>query len=266
MTEKYINRHLIYVDSHTKKANETHNNFTITANIPKEVDTVCVLRATIKKSYYLVQDGQNIFTLKEGSVNKQITVPIGNYSASSFRLVLEGLLNSNSPTSWAYTVTLPNTAVAASTGKFTYNCVGGNPSFIFTVYLYEQFGFDKNTTNDFINNTLTSANVVSFQLQDVLRIHSNIVNDSNNDILQEVSAISNDFGSLKYECSDIEANSKPFSIKTNTFSFKILDEEEQPINLSLNVLITLLFYRKNTTADQANKITLDWIKYQMLKK
>ena len=62
MSTKYINSQIVYIDSHDKLPNETHSDFSITINLNnKEVDTVCVLRAVIKKSYYLVNNGQNTF-------------------------------------------------------------------------------------------------------------------------------------------------------------------------------------------------------------
>lgn len=267
MSDPYLNKQIVYIDSHNKQSGETYSDFTQVINLDKEVDQVCVLRAVIKKSYYLVQSGQNTFTLQEGSSTATITVPEGNYSASSFRLVLTGLLNGATMNGWTYSIALPNPATEASTGKYTFSCSGGNPSFIFTTYMYEQCGFEMNSTNTFTSNTLTSTTLVNFQLKDTLRIHSNIVTDSNTDILQEVTASSNsDFSSIRYECLDIQANSKPFNIKTNTFRFRVLDEDERVVNLSSNILLTLLFYRKNTVVDQANKLSIDFTKYQMLLK
>ena len=265
MSDTFLNKYLVYIDSHDKQANEQHNDFSITVNIPKDVDQVCVLRSTIKKSYYLVQESQNTFTLNEGLTNTIIQIPIGNYSASSFRSVLESLLNTNSPNNWTYKVVYPNSSNSPSTGKYTFVCIEANPKFIFQKYLYEMFGFERDSTNEFISNQLTSKNIINFQLKDVLRIHSNIVNQDNN-ILQELSAIANDFSSIRYECNDILANSKNFNIKTNIFKFNILDEDANSINLSLNVLITLLFYKKNTLQDQANKLYLEYTKIQLLKK
>ena len=43
MSDTFLNKYLVYIDSHDKQANEQHNNFSITVNIPKDVDQVCVL-------------------------------------------------------------------------------------------------------------------------------------------------------------------------------------------------------------------------------
>ena len=269
MSDKYINKTIKYIDSHNKQPNETHSNFSQVINIDKDVDTVVMLRCVIKKSYYLIQQGQNTFTLKEGSNTITIKFEEGNYSASSFKNILQQFLNLYSPNGFTYAVSLPNQLTEPSTGKYSFFVTGNGsiqPEFIFTEYLYEMFGFESNSTNSFINNSLKSKNIVNFQLKDTLRIHSNIVTDLSDNILQEVtSSTTGDFSSIRYKCLDIEAHSKPFNIKINTFKFKVLDEDGLPINLSLNVLFTLMFYKKNSLTDIANKTNIDYIKFQLLK-
>lgn len=268
MSLKYLNSQQIFIDSHNRESG-THADFTITVNLTnKEVDSVCLQRCTIKKTYYLIPEGRNTFTLKEGLQTAIISCPIGNYSATSFRTILQTLLNTNSPNGWIYTITLPNPAIQPSTGKYQYNVTGNGgiqPSFIFTTYLYEQFGFEENTTNTFENDTMTSVNVINFQNKDLLRIHSNIVTDLPNNVLQEVSGSSTpDFSSIKYECLDIEANTKPFNIKTNIFRFSILDEDNLAIDISLNVLYTLFFYKRNIIGDIASTTLIPFMQLMTL--
>jgi hypothetical protein len=263
-----LNGQHVYIDSHNR-TNGTHDNFNVVINLNnQDIDSVCLLRAIIKKTYYLVNNGQNTFILKEGAQTATITLPEGNYSATSFKNVLQTLLNNSSPNGFIYTVSLPNPINQPSTGKFTYtvsNNAGVQPEFIMTTHLYEQLGFEENSTVQFANDILTSLYIVNFQLKDTLRIHSNIVNDQQDNILQEITAsTSQDFSSIRYECFDIEANSKPFNIKTNNFNFVILDEEKQRINLSLNVLYHLFFYKKNNSADIANNISVPYMKYMTL--
>jgi hypothetical protein len=268
MTSKYLNAQFIYVDSHNRLSG-SHNDFTYLLDLHNlDVDTVCCIRTTIKKSYYLVPEGQNTFVLIEGGNSVTLTIPKGNYSASSFRYVLLNLLNTNSPNHWTYAISLPNPQIEANTGLYTFSVSGNTsqPSFQFTTYLYEQFGFEPNSTNTFSNNTLTSQNVLNFQLKDTLRIHSDLVGkDGKNNILQEITCLSPDFSALTYECQDIEANSRRISLGSNTAHFIILDEDAQAVSLSLNILITLLVYKKNTVTDTASKLGLEYMKFQMLK-
>lgn len=266
MSDKYLNKTIVYVDSH-QRTSGSHGDFTYKIKLDKkDVDSVVVLSSTIKKSYHLIEDGFNTFILKEGIIETTITIPIGNYSASTFKTVVQGLLNTNSPNLWTYAITLPNTATTAQTGQFTYTVSGNSsqPSFIFDKHLFEQFGFESSSTNTFVADTITSTNMVYFQLLDVIRIHSDLSHKGGN-ILQEISAISPDFSTLKYNCIDIDANSKNFTLtEQNIFEFTCLDEEYRRINLTLNVLITLMFYKKNTLQDQANALLIDYIKYKFL--
>jgi len=105
-------------------------------------------------------------------------MPIGNYSRSSFKNQLQTSLNAASPNHWAYVVSIPNVSITADTGYYTITVSENSdqPAFIIGPYLYEQLGLDSNTTYTFAGNTLTSVNVVNFQLQDSLFLHSDLAN------------------------------------------------------------------------------------------
>jgi hypothetical protein len=264
MSDPYLNKQEVYLDSHNKLSG-THNSFSIEIKLKpdKEVDTVVCKRATIKKSNYIVQEPENTFNLKEGLTIVPITVPEGNYSASSFKTTMIALLNTASPNLWTYSISIPTGISSASTGIYTYTCVGGNPSFIFTTNLYEQMGFEPNSTNTFASNTLIAPNVVNFQVKNMLRIHSNVCQNENDNILQEIVTTGSDFQSLKYQCVDIMAECKPFVNKNNIYKFEILDEDGLHVDLSLNVTITLMFFKKNTIIDDTCKMAQKYMDYQV---
>ena len=69
------------------------------------------------------------------------------------------------------------------------NNSGVQPRFIFTDYLYEQFGFEPNSSYVFTANTLTSINVVKFQLEDSVFIHSDIATNGSDNVLQEILSV-----------------------------------------------------------------------------
>ena len=168
----------------------------------------------IPKSYYLVPAGYNTFVLQELGVNTTITVPPGNYNVTSFRTVLTTLLNAASPNHWVYAITYPNRSIAADTGLYTYSVTGntGQPSFIVTTNLYEQLGFSANTTSTFVVGSLTSTNVLKFQSEDALYLHSDIVSDGKEGILQEIyTAGSSDFSIINYRCLQWQTMAKPIS-------------------------------------------------------
>ena len=247
-------KRIYYIDSH-ERVSGTHENFSFKVEIPKteSFDKVVVLSAMIPKSYYLIQSGQNTFTLSEiGLPNVVITVDVGNYSATSFRTRLASLLSTNSPHGWTYTITYPNTAITSNTGKFTYNVSGNGasqPSFIFTTFMHEQFGFEPNSTNTFVANSITSTHVVKMQVKDTLFIHSDISSNGRDDILQEIfGAPSPDFSSIKYECVDVEAYSKDLTTQNhNIYNFFLTDEDGILMNLNgLNMVITLCVYKRDS--------------------
>ena len=124
-------------------------------------------------------------------------------------------------------------------------------------------GFLINSTNDFLNNTLVSTVIVNFN-KDILHIHSDIVADNRNNILVIISANSPDFSSMKYQCLDIEANSKPFVSRSNTFRFTVMDEEHRPITLSLNILMTILVYQTNDMDEQYKTMSMEYMRYKLL--
>jgi hypothetical protein len=256
---------VFYIDSHNRTSG-THNDFWIDLKFDdRDVNRVCVLRAAIKKSYYIIQSGSNTFTLQEGASTALITVPEGNYSATSFSIVLTALLNTASPTSKTYTMSIPDGQSAAATAKFTYTSTGTNSAFVIGTYLYEQLGFDPSQTVSFVAGSLTSANCVNFQVKSTLRIHSNMVSSGTNNILQEINTSGYDFSTMTYECQDIEANSRVFVRNGNSQRYFILDEDAETINLSLNVLITILVYKRNDILDQFCTAALQYIQYRLLK-
>ncbi len=79
-----------------------------------------------------------------------------------------------------------------------------------------------------------STNVVKFQAEDALFIHSDLVADGAEDILQEIytSGVS-DFSNIVYEAREYQTASKPISTSTsNVFRFAITDEDGRIINLN----------------------------------
>src|SRR5947209_2636885 len=102
------NSSIYYINS----ANRTSGNdsdFTYAINIPPDskYNKVCLLQASIPKSYYLVRDNE-VFQLDEDVIAANITVPPGNYGRKSFATTLSNLLTNLSPHGWTYVVTFPN--------------------------------------------------------------------------------------------------------------------------------------------------------------
>ena len=129
-------------------------------------------------------------------------------------------VNTNSPNGYTYVMSTPNVQQTADTGLYTWtvsNNGGVQPSFIVGDYLYEQLGLNPNTTYNFVGNSLTSLNVVKFQLEDSLFIHSDIANNGNDNVLQEMlGSYGTDFSTITYVCPDVNS----IKVKTIFCPFK----------------------------------------------
>ena len=247
--EKYI----AYVNSYNKlSVTDTTSNFSVKINLPKNnvFDRVVVAQASIPKSYYMIPNGFNTFTLQEPSKSPQIVIiPYGNYTKSSLLTQLALSLNTASQLNYVLPITGYTYTVTSSTltGMLTFSVSGSiNPSFIFTMNVYEQLGFVANTTYTFVNSTLTSPNVLKLQLEDTLYILSDCSNALSG-VLQEVYCNSADFSNITFYQQNAELYSKNLICnQNNVFRFTLTDENFRPLNLNgLNMNMTLIFYKNN---------------------
>lgn len=251
---------VIYVDSDSRE-NGTHSNFTYRINLPRDnkYNRVALLQASIPKSFYIIQSGRNSFELEEGKLIATITVPPGNYSANAFRLELETLLNTNSPNQWTYTVTLDQTK-----GKYTYAVTGNTsqPSISFwhiDTSLYKQMGFDYNSINPFVGNSLTSTNVLNFSVIPAIYIKSDVhvptTNVLGDAILQEIFvANTSDYQNIGFQNTSPELSAKKFASNKEVFSFVITDADDQIIDLNGNSInFSLCFFEHNNEPEIMKK-------------
>lgn len=261
-----MNKRIFYIDSHNRISG-THSNFSIQLDYKNEdYDHCVVLQASIPKSYWLIQNRQNTFILDEISNQVVITMPVGNYSRSSFAYQLQYQMNTNSPNHWTYQISIPNASTIGDTGFYTWTVstnLGVQPRFIFGDYLYEQLGFNPNTSYNFTGDTLTSINVVKFQLEDSIFIHSDIANNGVDNVLQEILGVQNtDYANIIYLCPDVEAYAKPISSNNNNiYRFQLSDEDGVEIDLNgQNIVFTLMLFKK----DQINKLVRQFLKLSLM--
>ena len=252
---------IYYINSNLKLSGTTsHFSYTIQIPAGSQYDRVCLLQANIPISYYIVAAGQNSFTFREykGTLlsSISITIPVGNYNVNSFLTIVQTLLNLNTFNAWTYTITFPNSYIGVQTGKYTFTItssmgVSDYCELVFTNGLYEQFGFNENSVNRFISGALTSSNIVSFIPESSLYIHSDIVNNSTG-ILQEIfhnNAVP--LSNAIFQCNDVMGYSKPLRTnQSNAYTFSLVDQHGNGIDLNgLNVVMTLLLFKKDDTAD-----------------
>lgn len=263
------NQNIFYINSRNRVSG-TDSDFLYQFDIPKDnkFNKVCVLQMSIPKSYYLIQQGEH-FTLEENKIEVVIQITPGNYTRKSFAATIQNFLNSLSPNGWTYAVTYQNSSTQYDDGKYTFTVSNntGQPSFIFDTdhNLYENMGFDIGSTNTFVANTLKSTNVINLQKETTLYLHSDIANNGNDNVLQEVFAsTSNDYSTITFLQRDVEAYSKDITTNTNNvYRFYLTDEDDRAINLNgLNMECTIVMYQKQNVYDMIKQ----FLKLQVIKK
>ena len=256
MSNYFTKRQIFYINS-SNRISGTDSNFTIQLDIDREeeFDQVVLLDCSIPKSYYIIQNGENTFTLQEGSTSVTITLPFGNYNRSSMKNVLVNLLNANSPNRFSYTISYQNIQYTQDTGQYTFTVTGNGsvqPSFIFGNYLYQQLGFNQNSTNNFVGNTLTSVNITNLQPEGTLFIRSDICQNYNDNILQNIiTTQSADYSYIIFQNPTPHEYSKDFRQGfSNVFQFILTDEYGNEIYLNgLNLVMTIMIYKSNKIDD-----------------
>lgn len=257
----------VFVDGDYRNSGSS-GDFVYSLGLPAnlQADSVAVLSASIPKSYYLISQGANTFTLTEGVQTATIEVPKGNYSMASFRTVLQGLINAASPHNYTYAITQPNTTVAASTAKYTFTVSGNGgvqPNFTFpsTSLVYKQMGFDWTSSNNFVANSLVSTNCVNFNNVRGLIIKSNLVNSTANNsgygstVLQEIYNFNtSDFSNIGFQNNQVQFSAKPMKTGaiTDSATFTIVDTDDRILDFNGdNVNLSLVFFKKDNYHEAA---------------
>lgn len=244
---------LFYVNS-GNQLSSTSNSFTYILDMKDYVgyDRICITQAQIPISYWIVEQGLNTFQLRENNTTVTITIQPGNYNALSFATVIPALLNASSPNGLIYTISVPNNASQNNNGLLSYrvNSSAVTCSFIFSSNnsINELFGFNIGSTATFTvgsgSSNLTSTNVVKFVPEDTIFIHSSLVDNEHDDVLQEIyfgnnTILSNQ--SFINPC-PLETSKKFMSQKSATFS--ITNENGRAIYFNgLNVTFTIMIWK-----------------------
>jgi hypothetical protein len=232
---------LEFVDSDYRTSG-TSSNFLYEMD-PKEYDSVCVISANIPKTYYLIQSVHNTVVFTENGTPRIITVPAGNYSVFDFITLMKTLLNTGGIT---YNITY-NKFVA----KLTITAAGGtlnSITFPSSSSLYRQFGFDYDTVNPVTANSITSVNVVLFQLTNIIFIRSDIHESTGStlggNILQSITAVNSpQMSSIGYQNSTDPNLLKKKYLKKPVVNFYITDADGFILDLGGSpVNIELLFF------------------------
>jgi len=262
-----------YIDSSTRTSG-TPSNFTTTIDLPpNNFDRVCLLQASIPKSWYLFDSTNNTFILREvdqvapfGTYNLTITIPVGNYTRINLASIVSSLLNTASssisagPYTNTYTITYPSSS-QTNTNKYTYTSTSVSaPSLKTSSFIFSSnnccipFGFNNSSTNAFIQvlliGTLESTNAINLSSKPRLYIKSDLCELSNKSVLQEIFSTNiQDNGIIVFIQSEIESNSKLFlSNSDNLFSIQLTDRFDNIVDLNgLDITLSIHFYKTDDT-------------------
>jgi len=252
MSESYKNKRFFFINSYNRISG-TSSAFSIEIQVPanEDYDSVCVTQVSIPVSYYLISSGYNTFQLQENNSIVTITIPAGNYNLNSFCTILPPILNSSSPNGLTYTMSFPQSFTQNNSGLITYTVSNASITckFIFNSnnYVNEQMGFASGSTVTFSGGQLISSNVVSFLNENTLFIHSDIVSNGSDDILQEVYGTNTQaLAYVTYLCPEIKSYSKQLKApKNQIMNVYLTDENQKPINLNgQEMQFTLLLYKR----------------------
>lgn len=257
MVDATKNKRFFYINS-VNRIGGSSAAFSIALQMPthEQYDACVITQASIPISYYLISTGYNTFKLTENTTTVTITIPVGNYNINSFCTIIPTLLNANSPNNWIYTMTYNSGFTTNNSGLIQYT-VSGNSSqpiltFLSSNFVNEQFGFPSNSSATFSSNTLVSSVIVSFVNEQIIYIHSDIVSNTSDDILQEIyGANSQQLSVITYQCPEIVSYSKKFKGFSNQMmNIYLTDAHGIPLDLNgQDIQFTLLCYKSNMFYD-----------------
>lgn len=221
-----------------------------------QYNSVCLVQASIPKSWFNMPTNYNTFTLTELSSSTTVTIPIGNYTKINLATKLSSVLTSASVTlghNWVYTCSYPP-YTEPDDFKYTFTVTGnsGNqPIFTFSNSSpFRQIGFDVGSYS-FTANTLQSVNAIN--LSYVLRafIKSNIVQETTDNILEEILSVGSfpPQSVIFFQQYSFDMNSKPLNTSTNnSWNFVLQDSYGQEIDLNgIPWAFTICFFQRNIT-------------------
>jgi len=260
LIDKTFNNPLVINFNSKDRVSGTNSNFN---SIPidlgnNQFDTVCLIQASIPKSFYNVPTGYNTFTLQEGAATATITITPGSYTRINFQSTLATLLTAASLASLnalTYTVSYP-ASTAPDTFHYTFSV---NSAVIVCKFVltslspFRQLGFETSTTYTFTpgvgSSSLESVNAIN--LSYILRafIKSNLVADATDSILEELL----NFGSfpansvMSYQQVNFDMNSRAYNPNNrNSWNFVLQDAFGQEIDLNgISWAFSVVFYQRN---------------------
>ncbi len=200
---------------------------------------VCLLQASIPRSFFNVPLGANTFILIEGINSTTITVPAASYNVYNLATTLSDIMTTNSSSGFIYTVSYA-APCEPDTFRYTFTVTGNGgvqPQLIFNDQesMNRQLGFDNDTIVSFVGDTLMSTNSVNLSYITRAFIKSDVVSNTLNSVLEEILNYG-DFP-MKSLCFfqqfSIDLNARTLNSNgANSFRFSLVDSFDRLIDLN----------------------------------
>ena len=266
--------YIIYIDSKNRLSG-TSSNFDYQIELPKNnnYDSVCLIGASIPKSWYAIQAGYNQFTFQEDAVTPpvRLSVPLGWYSRAKFAFQIAQMLNSQSllnsiirndgliPNDYSV---LSSAATPGGDDDRLSFIVTKDPlarvdqpriNFEINDFTAVQFGFALDSINIFVNNTLMSSIVQNMQNLNCLLVQSDLVRYGTLEFIPCSAEVN--WSVIQYICQQIEYRGRELvaNISNNSkFNFQIIGNNEKQVDLNgLDVQLRLIFFKREDYYDVA---------------
>jgi len=247
----------MFVINSRNRLSGNDSNFKIEIKIDDVFDKVAITTLSIPKSWYLIKPSDS-FILHEGLNQFTITLPEGNPTRRALCSMLEIALNAAG--AFTYSVTYSNIVTSSDNGKITFSVSDNDsqPSLEIGNSLFEVLGFNKNSINTFITNTLISTNVIKLTSEDTILIKSDLIEDTG--LMYSITSFTEPFFSVIAQTLPVVY--RPCRTRnSNIYHFWITNEDDEPLDTNgLNITLTLLFEKSNNSVINALNTLNDSIK------
>ena len=215
----------------------TSSEFSGTFHTDEKVDKyqyLIVTHATLPKTWYNLPS-DSVLVINESGTDREITFSAGNYNIENLPTVFNTAVNA--VTGWTYSCSFPDIHTEVDTGKMTIT-VTGNSSIQPTMtipnsYLGELMGFDVDSYS-FVGDSLTSANLVNFDLLEEVYIKCPGLTTNRDDLIQELH--NGDYTqtqTMVFTNQDILMNAKKIrDIRKPNYKFSLVDRNGVLVDLN----------------------------------
>jgi len=224
----------ILIDSSDREVNETAENFSVQIDslLGNNIRSIAVAECIIPASFYKINTTNNEFLI---GTTQTITVPVGNYSTTTFLGISGTLTNALNNASLGTTF---STSYSSIDGLLTINSADSSDFTITTNDLNNSYlGMERSSSVSSSSGTWTSPNVLDLsgtkyiEIRTSLDLNSTTTINYNRSTLARIPVDVPSFNTIVYTASSFKfVNSR--SNFYNSIRFMLYDDRQQPLSLN----------------------------------